>query len=181
MTAQYLDHLGYDVDKRAGMGSAVLRQAQENGQVDLYWEYTGTSLIVFNGVEEKLDSQETYDRVKALDAEKVTEVLQYGLWQLEAIRHWDKENIEQALFGLARAMDLKIRDFLQPFFMAIAGTTSTISVLDSMALLGPDMSRARVRHAVDVLGAPGKKKLKKMEKDFQHLLTVMATAEQGEG
>ncbi|MBR9771541.1 MAG: glycine betaine ABC transporter substrate-binding protein [Gammaproteobacteria bacterium] len=70
MTAQYLDHLGYDVDKRAGMGSAVLRQAQENGQVDLYWEYTGTSLIVFNGVEEKLDSQETYDRVKALDAEK---------------------------------------------------------------------------------------------------------------
>lgn len=70
MTAQYLDHLGHDVDKRAGMGSAVLRQAQENGQVDLYWEYTGTSLIVFNGVEEKLDSQETYDRVKALDAEK---------------------------------------------------------------------------------------------------------------
>lgn len=117
---------------------------------------------------------------KALDAEKVTDVLQYGLWQLEAIRHWDKENIEQALFGLARAMDLKIRDFLQPFFMAIAGTTSTISVLDSMALLGPDMSRARVRHAVDVLGAPGKKKLKKMEKDFQYLLTVIAAAEQGE-
>ena len=38
MTAQYLDALGYDVDKRAGMGSAVLRAAQENGQLDLYWE-----------------------------------------------------------------------------------------------------------------------------------------------
>ena len=116
---------------------------------------------------------------KALDAEKVTEVLQYGLWQLEAIRHWDKENIEQALFGLARAMDIKIRDFLQPFFMAIAGTTSTISVLDSMALLGPDMSRARVRHAVDTMGAPGKKKLKKMEKEYQRLQGVIAAAEQG--
>ena len=116
---------------------------------------------------------------KVLDAEKVTEVLQYGLWQLEAIRHWDKENIEQALFGLARAMDIKIRDFLQPFFMAIAGTTSTISVLDSMALLGPDMSRARVRHAVDTMGAPGKKKLKKMEKEYQRLQGVIAAAEQG--
>jgi osmoprotectant transport system substrate-binding protein len=42
----------------------------ENGQVDVYWEYTGTSLITYNGVEEKLGPQETYDRVKELDAEK---------------------------------------------------------------------------------------------------------------
>jgi osmoprotectant transport system substrate-binding protein len=52
------------------MGSAVVRQAMENGQVDVYWEYTGTSLITYNGVEEKLGPQETYDRVKELDAEK---------------------------------------------------------------------------------------------------------------
>jgi osmoprotectant transport system substrate-binding protein len=70
MTAQYLDGLGYDVDKRAGMGSAVLRQAQENGQIDLYWEYTGTSLINYNDVTERLSADETYDRVKELDAAK---------------------------------------------------------------------------------------------------------------
>ncbi|MBY5969210.1 MULTISPECIES: glycine betaine ABC transporter substrate-binding protein [Halomonas] len=70
MTTQYLDGLGYDVDKRAGMGSAVLRQAQENGQVDLYWEYTGTSLINYNDVTESLSAEETYQRVKSLDAEK---------------------------------------------------------------------------------------------------------------
>ncbi|GEN24978.1 glycine/betaine ABC transporter substrate-binding protein [Halomonas cupida] len=70
ITTQYLDHLGYDVDRRAGMGSSVLRQAQENGQVDLYWEYTGTSLIVYNDVEEKLGPDEAYARVKELDAEK---------------------------------------------------------------------------------------------------------------
>ncbi|MEE3215510.1 MAG: glycine betaine ABC transporter substrate-binding protein, partial [Pseudomonadota bacterium] len=64
------DGLGYDVDKRAGMGSAVLRQAQENGQVDLYWEYTGTSLINYNDVTESLSAEETYQRVKSLDAEK---------------------------------------------------------------------------------------------------------------
>lgn len=70
ITTQYLDHLGYDVDRRAGMGSSVLRQAQENGQVDLYWEYTGTSLIVYNDVEEKLGPDDAYARVKELDAEK---------------------------------------------------------------------------------------------------------------
>ena len=114
---------------------------------------------------------------KALDAEVTTNILQMGLWQLEAIRHWEKENIEQALFGLANQMDVKIRDFLYPFFIAIAGTSSTISVLDTMALLGPDMSRARVRHAVDVLGAPGKKKLKKLEKEYTSLLIAIENAQ----
>nr|WP_163503687.1 glycine betaine ABC transporter substrate-binding protein [Halomonas socia] len=69
MTTQYLEALGYDVDNRAGMGSAVLRQAQENGQIDLYWEYTGTSLITYNDISERLDPEETYERVKELDAE----------------------------------------------------------------------------------------------------------------
>ncbi|MFQ3789977.1 glycine betaine ABC transporter substrate-binding protein [Halomonas sp. A29] len=70
MTSQYLEGLGYQVDTRAGMGSAVLRQAQENGQIDLYWEYTGTSLINFNGISERLGPEETYATVKELDAEK---------------------------------------------------------------------------------------------------------------
>ncbi|EPC03667.1 glycine/betaine ABC transporter substrate-binding protein [Litchfieldella anticariensis FP35 = DSM 16096] len=70
MTTQYLENLGYEVDSRVGMGSAVLRQAQENGQIDLYWEYTGTSLINYNDVTESLSPEETYQRVKELDAEK---------------------------------------------------------------------------------------------------------------
>ncbi|WP_163560163.1 glycine betaine ABC transporter substrate-binding protein [Halomonas sp. NO4] len=70
MTTQYLEGLGYEVESRAGMGSAVLRQAQENGQIDLYWEYTGTSLINYNDVTERLGPEETYERVKELDAEK---------------------------------------------------------------------------------------------------------------
>ena len=70
MTATYLESLGYEVDKRAGMGTTILRRAQLNGQVDLYWGYTGTSLITFNKVTEDLSRDETYQRVKQLDAEK---------------------------------------------------------------------------------------------------------------
>ena len=70
MTTQLLTAKGFKVDKRVGLGTAPLRQAQESGQIDLYWEYTGTSLITFNKITEKLDPAATYARVKALDAAK---------------------------------------------------------------------------------------------------------------
>lgn len=70
MTTQLLASKGFDVDTRAGMGSAVLREAQESGQVDVYWEYTGTSLITYNKIEERLSPEDTYAKVKELDAQK---------------------------------------------------------------------------------------------------------------
>ena len=70
MTSQLLQAKGFKTDKRAGLGTAPLRQAQEAGQVDVYWEYTGTSLITFNKVTDKLDAKATYEKVKELDAAK---------------------------------------------------------------------------------------------------------------
>lgn len=70
MTSQLLSSNGFEVDTRAGMGSAVLRQAQESGQIDVYWEYTGTSLITYNKIEDRLSPEDTYAMVKKLDAEK---------------------------------------------------------------------------------------------------------------
>ncbi|SAK83533.1 glycine/betaine ABC transporter substrate-binding protein [Caballeronia pedi] len=70
MTTRYLEAKGFTVTKKDGMGSAVLRQAQENGQVDVYWEYTGTSLITYNKVNDRLSPDDTYKKVKELDAAK---------------------------------------------------------------------------------------------------------------
>jgi osmoprotectant transport system substrate-binding protein len=70
MTRQLLEAKGYDVEKSDGMGTTVVRSALENGAVDLYWEYTGTSLVTFNKVTEKLSPEETYQRVKELDGAK---------------------------------------------------------------------------------------------------------------
>ena len=70
ITAQYLTSHGYGVERRAGLGSTVLRKAQENGQVDLYWEYTGTALIVYNKFQEKLPPADVYSKVKELDEQK---------------------------------------------------------------------------------------------------------------
>lgn len=70
MTSQLLRAKGFDVDTKAGMGSAVLRQAQENGQVDVVWEYTGTALIVYNKITEPMSAADGYAKVKTLDAAK---------------------------------------------------------------------------------------------------------------
>ena len=70
MTAQLLHAHGFSVDTRTGMGSTVLRRAMQNGQVDVYWEYTGTALIVYDKIKKHLSPQQTYDTVKKLDAKQ---------------------------------------------------------------------------------------------------------------
>ena len=70
MTAQLLKAKGFNVDVKAGMGSAVVRQAQESGQIDVYWEYTGTSLITYNKINDRMSASDTYKKVKELDAAK---------------------------------------------------------------------------------------------------------------
>jgi osmoprotectant transport system substrate-binding protein len=70
LTAQYLRTKNYDVQITGGLGSNLARSAHETGQLDLLWEYTGVSLVSYNHIDEKLDSAQTYARVKELDAKK---------------------------------------------------------------------------------------------------------------
>jgi hypothetical protein len=70
MTVQLLRSKGFSIDLRAGFTTGGLRDAQERGQVDIAWEYTGTALVELNGVTDRLDADETYARARALDAAK---------------------------------------------------------------------------------------------------------------
>ncbi|AZC48500.1 glycine betaine ABC transporter substrate-binding protein [Pseudomonas chlororaphis] len=70
ITSQYLRSKGYDTRVTGGLGSNLARSAHESGQLDMLWEYTGVSLVAYNHVTEKLDSQESYERVKELDEKK---------------------------------------------------------------------------------------------------------------
>jgi glutamyl-tRNA synthetase len=101
-----------------------------------------------------------------LQDDDLLQALQFALWRLEALRNWEREHIFTAMKSLADALGVKVKDFFAPLFIVIAGSTASISVIDSMAILGADMSRARIRHAIEVLGGVGKKKLKKLEKAY---------------
>ena len=112
-----------------------------------------------------------------LNEEELIETLQFALWRLESVEYWDRDNIFNALKAVADAMGIKLKLFLAPLFIAIAGSSASISVIDSMNLLGADMSRARLRHAINLLGGVGKKKLKKMEKTYQGLEAIRPDVE----
>ncbi|MCV6614945.1 MAG: glutamate--tRNA ligase, partial [Cellvibrionaceae bacterium] len=115
-------------------------------------------------------TKDSFAEVK-LDDEQLKQVLQFALWRLESLRHWQRDEIFNTLKTLASQLDIKLKDFLAPLFIAIAGSTASFSVMDSMVLLGPDMSRARLRHALQqCYGEFGKKALKKLEKSYQSLI-----------
>ncbi len=59
------------VDETGLGGTSMVRDALETGDVDLYWEYTGTALITILGFDEAItDSQECYEVVKETDLEQ---------------------------------------------------------------------------------------------------------------
>lgn len=71
ITARYLRQNGFEVSVTGGLGSSLARSAQESGQLDMVWEYTGVSLVSYNHIDERMPSAEaTYARVKELDAKK---------------------------------------------------------------------------------------------------------------
>ena len=70
ITSQLLRARGFAVTTKTGFSTNGIRREQEAGLIDVYWEYTGTSLLTFNDVREPLGPEEAYDRVAELDAAK---------------------------------------------------------------------------------------------------------------
>jgi osmoprotectant transport system substrate-binding protein len=70
--AQALAANGFNVEKKLDLGSAAIAdKALQNGQIDLYPEYTGTSLVEIFKQEEQPDTPEaTYQRAKELYADR---------------------------------------------------------------------------------------------------------------
>ena len=104
---------------------------------------------------------------KKLDNELVRRVLQYSVWRLDGLRHWSRDGLYQELNQIALSVDLKLKDFLFPLFVAVTGSPSGPPLFDAMEILGPDLVRARVRHALETAGGVSKKQLKKWEKEYQ--------------
>ena len=70
ITVQLLENHGYDVRDRISLGStAVLRNAIESDQIDIYWEYTGTTLMTSMGEEGIVNAENAYEKVREWDKE----------------------------------------------------------------------------------------------------------------
>ncbi len=101
---------------------------------------------------------------KKLSEEQVRQSLQFAIWRLESLFTWNNDTVSQTLMDLANQMSIKLRDFMPAFFIAIAGSTASTPVMQTMVTIGPDLTFARLRHALEVVGAPSKKEVKAWEK-----------------
>ena len=73
LAKRLLEKNGFDVDLKTGIGSVVARQSLENGQIDFYYEYTGTAYTVYHKQSNRnvmIDPERVYQWVKKADAGK---------------------------------------------------------------------------------------------------------------
>ena len=114
-----------------------------------------------------LDAQAFGDEGEA--REHAVMQMQFVLWRLEAQQDWSRDALFGALKELADAMSLKPKVLFAPLFVALSGDKVAYSIPDSMAILGPDMTRARLRSAIEACGGVSKKAAKRLEKEYAAL------------
>lgn len=68
LTVMWLQKQGFQVVPKRNIATTIGRNAMINKQIDMTWEYTGTSLIIFNHINKPMSSQDAYNTVKQLDA-----------------------------------------------------------------------------------------------------------------
>lgn len=181
----------FDVEKLSWLNGLWIRENLDNDELAarlIAWAYNKKNLhAVLPHVRQRMEtlsdfapmtaflasgtlplSESDFDAVKGERAE-VVQSMQFVLWRLEALRSWEREEIFASLKEIADALDCKMKEFLAPLFIAVSGSTSSFSVFDAMLLLGPDMTRARIRHGIEVLGGVSKKAMKKFEKAYDRL------------
>ncbi len=68
-----LEGAGFEVTLKTGVGSVIARKSLEHGQLDLYFEYTGTAYTVYyrqKNIEIMTDPERVYQWVKQADEDK---------------------------------------------------------------------------------------------------------------
>jgi glutamyl-tRNA synthetase len=92
--------------------------------------------------------------------------LALGSAALDALPEWNKAGIERAMRWLSERLGLKLRDFVRPFYVAITGSPASLPLFDSMELLGRDLCRERLRHALVQLGGVSERELKSWSREI---------------
>ena len=99
--------------------------------------------------------------------EEVVQVLQTVLWSLEELDSWERNLVESAIRRAAEFWGWPIRDITSPLFTAVMGQRVGPPLYESAALLGIDLTRARLLQAIEALGGISKKKAARLEKEWK--------------
>jgi len=91
---------------------------------------------------------------KKVEAPVVRKALWASLQRIDKLREFNKEEIEAVFRDLATKFDIKVGDFLRPFYVACSGREAALPLFDTALILGKDIFRTRIRYALEKMGAP---------------------------
>jgi glutamyl-tRNA synthetase len=75
-----------------------------------------------------------------------------ALAEFDTLPDWELHGIERIMRGIGERTNLKFRDLVRPFYVAITGSPKSVPLFNSMELLGRDICRERLRRALAALG-----------------------------
>jgi glutamyl-tRNA synthetase len=147
MNGRYLRELSMDeltrrleeYTGRTGLGPAVAISHEKIQTLADFWPLAG---FIFDG-----PADDPAAREKWLD-EDGRGALSDARDALAALEDWDGEAIEVALRGVIEARHAKPKDVFQPIRVALAGTTVSPGIFETLTVLGREESLARMEKAL---------------------------------
>jgi glutamyl-tRNA synthetase len=158
-TAQFLDAV-----KLWALNDAYLMPIAEMAQsrITKLSDLGGLTAMFFMN---RIDDQ-TADRLKdgvKLSEEQQRQAYHLALTQFDAMIDWNREGVEAVLRRTSEVLDTKLKDVIRPMYLAITGAAQGVPLFDAITHLGRDIIRERLRHALELLGAPTKKEAEAWE------------------
>jgi glutamyl-tRNA synthetase len=132
---------------RSGLGEAVAISREKFQTLAEFWPLVG---FLFDGPadDEKL-------REKWLSAEETKALLARARVALEAIDGpWTVEDVESALTGVVEQAEVKPGKLFQPLRVALAGTTVSPGIFETVAVLGREETLSRLNGGMSGLNRP---------------------------
>ncbi len=100
-----------------------------------------------------IDADDLRDGVKLSELQQ-RQGYQLALWHFDRLTTWDKPAVEGVLRNTSEILDVKFKDLIRVFYLAIMGKPTGVPLFDSIVHLGRDILRERLRHGLEILGSP---------------------------
>ncbi|MCB1041793.1 MAG: glutamate--tRNA ligase [Acidobacteria bacterium] len=104
---------------------------------------------------------------KNRDQDGTRDMLQMFVWELEKVIDFHEEAIEQAFKTVAQIENWSLREITQAVRIAVTGKVVAPPLFGVMAVIGSDVCRNRLMHAIQLLAPLGKKKLAKLQEHYE--------------
>jgi glutamyl-tRNA synthetase len=102
---------------------------------------------------------------KETSKEKVAEILQSMIWHMEESEDWGRAGFQQASRDLAALFEVNHKKVIMPIlFAVITGKHQGPPLFDSVAILGKDITRARLLKGIEFCGGLSNKQMSSLKK-----------------